>query len=155
MRTLRICLAETSRMPFSQNLRRLRPGRFLSLAELAHQSHLHTVTLSHLEAVRAEPCACRRRSDAVSRVCAGHGSRLGARQGTTLTAWRYAAYARLVVMVATRSPAAGPCQYDASHRAADRFTGDLVGTDVDTASDPRIADLCHERLVVARLAWEE
>jgi ferredoxin len=42
-------------MPFSQNLRRLRLARFLSQAELARQSGLHTLTISRLEADRARP----------------------------------------------------------------------------------------------------
>jgi transcriptional regulator with XRE-family HTH domain len=42
-------------MPFSQNLRRLRLERFLSQAELARQSGLHTITISRLEAGRAKP----------------------------------------------------------------------------------------------------
>jgi transcriptional regulator with XRE-family HTH domain len=42
-------------MPFSQNLRRLRLARFLSQAELARQSGLHTITISRLEAGRAKP----------------------------------------------------------------------------------------------------
>jgi transcriptional regulator with XRE-family HTH domain len=42
-------------MPFSQNLRRLRLARFLSQAELARQSGLHTLTISRLEAGRAKP----------------------------------------------------------------------------------------------------
>ena len=42
-------------MPFSQNLRRLRLARFLSQAELARQSGLHTLTISRLEAGRARP----------------------------------------------------------------------------------------------------
>ena len=42
-------------MPFSQNLRRLRFERFLSQAELARQSDLHTITISRLEAGRAKP----------------------------------------------------------------------------------------------------
>jgi len=44
-------------MPFSQNLRRLRLARFLSQAELARQSGLHTLTISRLEAARARPSA--------------------------------------------------------------------------------------------------
>src|SRR5438270_10002254 len=42
-------------MPFSQNLRRVRLARFLSQAELARQSGLHTLTISRLEAGRARP----------------------------------------------------------------------------------------------------
>jgi transcriptional regulator with XRE-family HTH domain len=42
-------------MPFPQNLRRLRLARFLSQAELARQSGLHTLTISRLEAGRARP----------------------------------------------------------------------------------------------------
>jgi transcriptional regulator with XRE-family HTH domain len=42
-------------MPFPQNLRRLRPIRFLSQAELARQSGLHTLTISRIEAGRARP----------------------------------------------------------------------------------------------------
>jgi transcriptional regulator with XRE-family HTH domain len=42
-------------MPFSQNLRRLRLERFLSQAELARQSGLHTITISRLEVGRAKP----------------------------------------------------------------------------------------------------
>jgi transcriptional regulator with XRE-family HTH domain len=42
-------------MPFPQNLRRLRLARFLSQAELARQSDLHTVTISRLEAGRVKP----------------------------------------------------------------------------------------------------
>jgi transcriptional regulator with XRE-family HTH domain len=42
-------------MPFSENLRRLRLERFLSQAELARQSGLHTITISRLEAGRAKP----------------------------------------------------------------------------------------------------
>ena len=42
-------------MPFSQNLRRLRLERFVTQAELAHQSGLHTITISPLEAGRAKP----------------------------------------------------------------------------------------------------
>jgi transcriptional regulator with XRE-family HTH domain len=42
-------------MAFSLNLRRLRLARFLSQAELARQSGLHTVTVSRLEAGRAKP----------------------------------------------------------------------------------------------------
>jgi transcriptional regulator with XRE-family HTH domain len=42
-------------MPFSQNLRRLRLARFLSQAELARQSGLHTLTISRLEAGRTRP----------------------------------------------------------------------------------------------------
>ena len=42
-------------MPFPQTLRRLRLARFLSQAELARQSDLHTVTISRLEAGRVKP----------------------------------------------------------------------------------------------------
>jgi transcriptional regulator with XRE-family HTH domain len=42
-------------MPFSQNLRHFRQARFLSQAELARQSGLHTITISRLEAGRAKP----------------------------------------------------------------------------------------------------
>ena len=42
-------------MSFFQNLRRLRLARFLSQAELARQSGLHTLTISRLEAGRAKP----------------------------------------------------------------------------------------------------
>ena len=42
-------------MPFPQNLRRLRLAHFLSQAELARQSGLHTLTISRLEAGRAKP----------------------------------------------------------------------------------------------------
>jgi transcriptional regulator with XRE-family HTH domain len=42
-------------MPFRDNLRRLRLARFLSQAELARQSGLHTLTVSRLEAGRAKP----------------------------------------------------------------------------------------------------
>jgi transcriptional regulator with XRE-family HTH domain len=42
-------------MPFSHNLRRLRLAQFLSQAELARQSGLHTITVSRLEAGRAKP----------------------------------------------------------------------------------------------------
>lgn len=42
-------------MDFPQNLRRLRLERFLSQAELARQSGLHTITISRLEAGRAKP----------------------------------------------------------------------------------------------------
>ena len=42
-------------MPFPQNLRRLRLASFLSQAELARQSGLHTLTISRLEARRAKP----------------------------------------------------------------------------------------------------
>jgi transcriptional regulator with XRE-family HTH domain len=47
--------AEAGRMPFPQNLRRLRLAHFLSQAELARQSDLHTVTISRLEAGRVKP----------------------------------------------------------------------------------------------------
>jgi transcriptional regulator with XRE-family HTH domain len=42
-------------MPFPQNLRRLRLARFLSQAELARQTGLHTLTISRLEAGRVKP----------------------------------------------------------------------------------------------------
>jgi len=42
-------------MPFPQNLRRLRLAQFLSQAELARRSGLHTLTISRLEAGRAKP----------------------------------------------------------------------------------------------------
>jgi transcriptional regulator with XRE-family HTH domain len=42
-------------MPFPHNLRRLRLGHYLSQAELARQSGLHTLTISRLEAGRAKP----------------------------------------------------------------------------------------------------
>ncbi len=42
-------------MPFPHNLRRLRLAQFLSQAELARQSGLHTLTISRLEAARAKP----------------------------------------------------------------------------------------------------
>jgi transcriptional regulator with XRE-family HTH domain len=42
-------------MPFPQNLRRLRLARFLSQAELARQSGLHTLTISRLETGRVRP----------------------------------------------------------------------------------------------------
>jgi transcriptional regulator with XRE-family HTH domain len=42
-------------MPFPQNLRRLRLAHFLSQAELARQSGLHTLTISRLEAGRTKP----------------------------------------------------------------------------------------------------
>jgi transcriptional regulator with XRE-family HTH domain len=42
-------------MPFPHNLRRLRLAQFLSQAELARQSGLHTLTISRLEASRAKP----------------------------------------------------------------------------------------------------
>jgi transcriptional regulator with XRE-family HTH domain len=42
-------------MRFSHNLRRLRLAHFLSQAELARQSGLHTLTISRLEAGRAKP----------------------------------------------------------------------------------------------------
>ena len=42
-------------MPFPQNLRHLRLARFLSQAELARQSGLHTITISRLEVGRAKP----------------------------------------------------------------------------------------------------
>lgn len=42
-------------MPFPQNLRRLRLEQFLSQAELARRTGLHTLTISRLEAGRAKP----------------------------------------------------------------------------------------------------
>ena len=42
-------------MPFPRNLRRLRLASFLSQAELARQSGLHTLTISRLETGRARP----------------------------------------------------------------------------------------------------
>jgi transcriptional regulator with XRE-family HTH domain len=42
-------------MPFPHNLRRLRLAHFLSQAELARQSGLHTLTISRLEAGRVKP----------------------------------------------------------------------------------------------------
>jgi transcriptional regulator with XRE-family HTH domain len=42
-------------MPFPDNLRRLRLGQFLSQAELARRSDLHTLTISRLETGRAKP----------------------------------------------------------------------------------------------------
>jgi transcriptional regulator with XRE-family HTH domain len=42
-------------MLFPLNLRRLRLAHFLSQAELARQSGLHTLTISRLEAGRAKP----------------------------------------------------------------------------------------------------
>ena len=42
-------------MPFPHNLRRLRLARFLSQAELARRSDLHTLTISRLESGRAKP----------------------------------------------------------------------------------------------------
>jgi transcriptional regulator with XRE-family HTH domain len=42
-------------MPFPQNLRHLRLGRFLSQAELARQAGLHTLTISRLESGRVKP----------------------------------------------------------------------------------------------------
>ncbi|HEY3059693.1 MAG TPA: helix-turn-helix transcriptional regulator [Chloroflexota bacterium] len=42
-------------MPFPVNLRRLRLAQFLSQAELARRSSLHTLTISRLEAGRAKP----------------------------------------------------------------------------------------------------
>jgi transcriptional regulator with XRE-family HTH domain len=42
-------------MNFFQNLRRLRLARFLTQAELARQSGLHTLTISRLEGGRAKP----------------------------------------------------------------------------------------------------
>ena len=42
-------------MPFPHNLRRLRLERFLSQAELARESGLHTITISRLETGRAKP----------------------------------------------------------------------------------------------------
>lgn len=42
-------------MPFRDNLRRLRLAQFLSQAELARRSGLHTLTISRLEAGRVKP----------------------------------------------------------------------------------------------------
>jgi len=42
-------------MPFPHNLRRLRLAHFLSQAELARRSGLHTLTISRLEAGRVKP----------------------------------------------------------------------------------------------------
>jgi len=42
-------------MPFPQNLRHLRLGRFLSQAELARQAGLHALTISRLESGRVKP----------------------------------------------------------------------------------------------------
>ena len=42
-------------MPFPDNLRRHRLGQFLSQAELARRSDLHTLTISRLETGRAKP----------------------------------------------------------------------------------------------------
>jgi transcriptional regulator with XRE-family HTH domain len=42
-------------MRFPDNLRRLRLANFLSQAELARQSGLHTLTISRLEGGRAKP----------------------------------------------------------------------------------------------------
>ena len=42
-------------MPFPHNLRHLRLAHFLSQAELARQSGLHTLTISRLEAGRVRP----------------------------------------------------------------------------------------------------
>ena len=42
-------------MSFPDNLRRLRLAHFLSQAELARQSGLHTLTISRLEAARVKP----------------------------------------------------------------------------------------------------
>ena len=42
-------------MPFPDTLRRLRLGQFLSQAELARRSDLHTLTISRLETGRAKP----------------------------------------------------------------------------------------------------
>ena len=42
-------------MPFAQNLRRLRLAQFLSQAELARRSGLHTLTISRLETGRVKP----------------------------------------------------------------------------------------------------
>ena len=53
-------------MPFSQNLRRLRLARFLSQAELARQSGLHTITISRPEVGRAIPSTRSVRALAVS-----------------------------------------------------------------------------------------
>jgi transcriptional regulator with XRE-family HTH domain len=44
-------------MPFPDNLRRQRLGQFLSQAELARRSDLHTLTISRLETGRAKPSA--------------------------------------------------------------------------------------------------
>ena len=42
-------------MPFPHNLRRLRLAQFLSQAELARRSGLHTLTISRLESARVKP----------------------------------------------------------------------------------------------------
>lgn len=42
-------------MPFAQNLRRLRLAQFLSQAELARRSGLHSLTISRLETGRVKP----------------------------------------------------------------------------------------------------
>jgi transcriptional regulator with XRE-family HTH domain len=42
-------------MPFPETLRRQRLGQFLSQAELARRSDLHTLTISRLETGRAKP----------------------------------------------------------------------------------------------------
>jgi transcriptional regulator with XRE-family HTH domain len=42
-------------MPFHHNLRRRRLAEFLSQAELARRSGLHTLTISRLEAGRVKP----------------------------------------------------------------------------------------------------
>jgi transcriptional regulator with XRE-family HTH domain len=42
-------------MPFAENLRQLRLERFLSQAELARRTGLHTLTISRLEAARVKP----------------------------------------------------------------------------------------------------
>ena len=42
-------------MPFPDNLRRHRLGQFLSQAELARRSDLHTLTISRLETGRVKP----------------------------------------------------------------------------------------------------
>jgi transcriptional regulator with XRE-family HTH domain len=44
-------------MPFPHNLRRLRLTSFLSQAELARQSGLHTLTISRLEGGRTKPAS--------------------------------------------------------------------------------------------------
>jgi transcriptional regulator with XRE-family HTH domain len=48
-------VASRGSMPFPHNLRRLRLDHFLSQAELARQSGLHTLTISRLEGGRAKP----------------------------------------------------------------------------------------------------
>jgi predicted transcriptional regulator len=42
-------------MPLPDNLRRQRLGKFLSQAELARRSALHTLTISRLQTGRAKP----------------------------------------------------------------------------------------------------